>query len=1015
MADPITISKKEQEFPTLDFDRLRKEGVAYVQELAGDVWTDYNEHDPGVTILEQLCYAMTDLGYRTENELQNILWTDEEVDERDTTLYTPGQILPCHPVTIMDYRKLIIDASGKDIKNAWVEPLRPLDEMGDDEVNGLYQVELELSDDIQRLKGADKEKKIVKVIENTRKVLNGHRNLCEDFHVIKALDTVELDIVAEIEIHDDANVDTVMAYMLFELENYFSRPINFYSLKHMMDEGVPINYIFEGPELSNGFIKNDELRDKPDKIYESKLIKIILDIDGVESVRQFSLSPDINNAKEFKIPKIKRSLDEANQVKFYKGNIRHSLNFDKTKQKFFGLRTQYKTAEFQKNYRKSLARFNDVVPEKGANKQLETYYSIQNGFPRVYGIGPVGIPQIGSNRRKAQARQLKGYLLFFEQVLANYLSQLAHAKDLFSTVKTIDRTYFYQPLYSVPDVNPLFKNIQELTPTLNPAMLYSIGGEYQPFDKGTAIAMTGVDIARLLKGEGYRDVNYDKVRETDKWKNYRDDDRNSYFEGLGKIMRTQDDYAERRHRFLDHLLARFSERVPRYTLSRFNKYYTDREFSHQLLNNKMEFLRTNDQLSRLRGHAFDYSAESWNTENVSGLARRVSILLDINDYTKTYKVRRKSLADVVYNENIHLKKNSAVNEGGGYVSPLFSELSDDEIDNSFGVVLDIGRTDIAEDECDHNLIANIVIDEDLLEGGFDKYNYKVGLNPNDPCEYLVVYRPDGQQNWRKIGGYASEEEAKDIVRQLVPHIKRLNIESEGFHIIEHVLLRPDRKTEKRGFKFLDSNYELCLMSIDVYDPGDMQAVIHRVKCIAVAPEYYHYEMEPEKGYYLVLCDNGKPLAKSMHYFGSPESPEAKAELDRLIHFFEHFEALENEQLAELDYFPAYYKDNNFYTFKASVILPAWPARFKDNAFKKMVEHVFRANAAAHIHLSFIWLNVFEMKDFEELYKKWLSVKTSPDYNPDQLNGLSYALADELMTYRFMQQNNMKPEVLDDND
>ena len=36
------------------------------QTLSGHAWTDYNLHDPGVTMLEQLCYALTDLVYRAD-------------------------------------------------------------------------------------------------------------------------------------------------------------------------------------------------------------------------------------------------------------------------------------------------------------------------------------------------------------------------------------------------------------------------------------------------------------------------------------------------------------------------------------------------------------------------------------------------------------------------------------------------------------------------------------------------------------------------------------------------------------------------------------------------------------------------------------------------------------------------------------------------------------------------------------------------------------------------------------
>jgi hypothetical protein len=63
-----------QELPkNMDYDFLRKEGIRYAQALSGNIWTDYNEHDPGVTILEQLCYALTELGYKTNFNIEVFL------------------------------------------------------------------------------------------------------------------------------------------------------------------------------------------------------------------------------------------------------------------------------------------------------------------------------------------------------------------------------------------------------------------------------------------------------------------------------------------------------------------------------------------------------------------------------------------------------------------------------------------------------------------------------------------------------------------------------------------------------------------------------------------------------------------------------------------------------------------------------------------------------------------------------------------------------------------------------
>ncbi len=53
--------------PDADFEGLRQESMARLGELAPD-WTDHNVHDPGVTLLEVMLWALSDLHYRTENQ-----------------------------------------------------------------------------------------------------------------------------------------------------------------------------------------------------------------------------------------------------------------------------------------------------------------------------------------------------------------------------------------------------------------------------------------------------------------------------------------------------------------------------------------------------------------------------------------------------------------------------------------------------------------------------------------------------------------------------------------------------------------------------------------------------------------------------------------------------------------------------------------------------------------------------------------------------------------------------------
>src|SRR3546814_8893340 len=66
LTQELYIDKKRKLEPAMDYELLRSLGLKYIEELGSKSWTDYNAHDPGITIMEQLCYALTELGYRSD-------------------------------------------------------------------------------------------------------------------------------------------------------------------------------------------------------------------------------------------------------------------------------------------------------------------------------------------------------------------------------------------------------------------------------------------------------------------------------------------------------------------------------------------------------------------------------------------------------------------------------------------------------------------------------------------------------------------------------------------------------------------------------------------------------------------------------------------------------------------------------------------------------------------------------------------------------------------------------------
>ena len=209
MAQSQTISQEALEYTAQDFKQLRKEGLELIRQLAPDTWTDHNLHDPGITILEQLCYAITDVAYRMGHNLPDLLADKDSAGHEE--LYTPAQVLSSGPVTLQDIRKIVIDTEG--VKNAWIEPVTSNNpDQYFDTVNqtltneapssattpiiikGLYEVAIQKST-LTSLTGSD-------ILAAVKEKLYAIRGLGEDFGQINVIGEQPIQVQAEIDIDD---------------------------------------------------------------------------------------------------------------------------------------------------------------------------------------------------------------------------------------------------------------------------------------------------------------------------------------------------------------------------------------------------------------------------------------------------------------------------------------------------------------------------------------------------------------------------------------------------------------------------------------------------------------------------------------------------------------------------------------------------------------------------------------------------------------------------------------------
>lgn len=506
----ITISRSNAGFPPyLDFDALRREGIGYLGNLAGQLWTDHNVHDPGITILEELCYALLDLGYRTNLPVADILSKNPADSTIENNFFTAAQILSCNPQTITDYRKLLIDIEG--VRNAWLVPARDISNLCDrnlkpvgkepattannlkeksvgntssceDFLNGIYHVLIETAQDVDKdfqnedpaQEAADKAAFIKAITDSVRNTLMAHRNLCEDFEDIFILCKLDTGVCASIEIKEGFEADAVYMAVANRLHDFFSNAPQFYTLQQMLDNGKSMDEIFAGrpfSKQSHGFVDTAELESITLKreLHTSDIYNAIFEIEGVKKITGLRLMtcgkkchpqlPDKNTYWRFHLPENHIPVFSINCSGFEFTRNGKLLPFDASQ-----FDTQLELGWMHSGkvlYPQTSAYLNAPIPNAVYHDDLDNYYSIQNDFPSVYGIGEGDLADSASDLRKSQALQLKGYLFFFDQMLANYLAQLKNIRQLFSFTHPADiksqHTYFLNSISTVPELNKLLR------------------------------------------------------------------------------------------------------------------------------------------------------------------------------------------------------------------------------------------------------------------------------------------------------------------------------------------------------------------------------------------------------------------------------------------------------------------------------------------------------------------------------------------------------------------------------
>ncbi|PTX64059.1 hypothetical protein C8N46_101669 [Kordia periserrulae] len=543
---------KDTQLPLeLDFKALKAAGLAYIQKHSSQEWTNLNPSDPGVTILEQLCYAFTELGYCANFSIKDILTDKNGNLIVNDQFFLPQNILTITPITIDDYTKFIIDQvpSVKNVIITTVTCATPF-------VSRLYKVYLLLdsneTDTLTDITEFNTEKE-----NETFYLLNSCRNVGELFLKPSVFKPKQYTIKGKLVLESDADFDTVLSQIIQNINAYIFPEVTQTGYDKLKEEGVATNDIFNGPTLDNGWITSESIQPKKDSIQPFEITKLIQEVQGVQSISGVSLWLD-----GAAVQTAHCNTDEILIFSFLQATTPATIsNFEiSTQGKSLNSAVNLSLIDELAMMQQENSQVNEVAAVQmapkvptGKYRDIASYYSIQNTFPEAFAVGLNATNDSTPAYQIAQSRQLKGYLSLFDQVLSNQFAQLANIDKLFSfknaitgatadleqynNIRTPEEkahptypapfevfspTYFYQSLYkSVPNVSPLLR-------------------DNDIFDFGPT-SESDVMLAHRS------------------WLAYQDNPYNSYMYGLLLFNENDDVNLQRRNDLLDHLLARHGE------------------------------------------------------------------------------------------------------------------------------------------------------------------------------------------------------------------------------------------------------------------------------------------------------------------------------------------------------------------------------------------------------------------------------------------------------------------------
>jgi hypothetical protein len=593
LPEPPTLPRLPKVAAETSFDALRAEGIRRVQALAGTRWTDYNLHDPGVTLLEAACFALTEGAYRVDFPV-----ADHLSDEHDRIawarhgLLLPQQAFPCRPTTATDLRRSLLDRLPVlDGVTLLIAPPADADVASPAGVMhllldaGASRHELDLEQAVRQAHDLE---------QAVRQACAAQRNLGEDLGEVRSMCRLKCRLCGEISIGGSREPAEIVAELLESCGAYLASTMDFDGVAQALERGQTLDRVYEGPTTRRGIAQPHRLqRALESELFITDLVARARATPGVLDVAWLALRTPDGRHETASLPW--RDLaagwtlalaPPADEGRFADLTVKRRGNVVDLSARELRRRLDERRAGRLARRHGQAALDDAPAPPAGRHQGAPAHFPLQNHLPAVYAVGEHGLPATAGEQERARARQLQGYLALFDQAIAHGAAQVARLRDLYATDPGEQPSYHW---------HVLGRN--------------EAGEEDVPGLAALAVAAPA-DVER-------------------------------------EVCQPFDDHIERRSRLLDLLLALHGQNYPQHSLRQFCDHLAPRERERALLANKLRFLReivppadppgtpqphaahpAQPLLNRDRASGFDWMQPSWNRPgNSSALQRRVGLLL----------------------------------------------------------------------------------------------------------------------------------------------------------------------------------------------------------------------------------------------------------------------------------------------------------------------------------------------------------------------------------------------------